>query len=162
MRAAIQTPARPHPERPPVIEPVTRRGLVMVLSLALSGLCGAATPAPRYRDVSSMPLESDLPLSEPAQIQRFEITPAPEQSDGQHPTRLRIEVAGSPGGRVTVALTGLTRRAVRLDEVQPGVYVATYALRRDDRLRPEATALATLDLGRQRVQRRLPQPRAVD
>lgn len=64
-----------------------------------------------------------------------------------------FSLTGTPGGRASVAVRGITRR-IPLTEVSRGVYEGSYVVRRDDQLRGELQADGYLQFDRRELSQR--------
>jgi outer membrane lipoprotein SlyB len=107
---------------------VVKNGRTASATLSKSLLQGARDPAP-------------MPTS---QITAFTIE-APERI--RPGDELNLSMAGTPGGKASVAVAGVTKR-IPLIEVSGGVYEATYVMRRQDRVRGALQADVSLVNGR--------------
>jgi hypothetical protein len=107
------------------------RLFVLLISLAGLGLApaygaakkAAATPAP--------------------QISTFEMDPVQQAAAG---TELFFRVEGTPGGKATIRIGGVSRTLV-LQEVDDGSYEGAYVLKASDRVTADSKAVATLRRG---------------
>lgn len=97
----------------------------------LAALLAFAPPAPAEARTSSPRIDS------------FSVEPANDLSPGAD---LRFTVEGTPGGRASVRINGL-KRSIPLRETESGIYEGAYRVGSRDRLVPDATARASLNVG---------------
>lgn len=92
------------------------------------------------------------PASTPS-VERLVMRPAGRLEAGRE---LRFRLVGAPGGDAWLDIPGVIR-GVDLDETRPGVYEGRYTVRRRDNLDAFSRAVATLQVGNQRITQRLDQ-----
>jgi hypothetical protein len=112
----------------------------------------AASPTPRPQPQQQPPAQA-----QPLRIDRFAVAPAGKVAPG---TELRFSLDGAPGASASVEIPGIDNR-VALREVQPGTYVGSYTLRREDKPSP-GRPTATLRAGDRWMSARLPEPIVID
>jgi hypothetical protein len=109
---------------------VTSALLLLPAAASLVALPTSALAQPATPEVRSLDVEADAGL-EPG-------------------SSLRFRLVGTPHVKANVRIRGL-RAAIALREVQPGVYVGRYTLKRADRLAPDAEVRAMLTRGNRTV-----------
>lgn len=80
-------------------------------------------------------------------IDRFTVDPVAKLEPG---TELHFSLTGMPGGTADVEIPGIVKK-VLMSEVSPGVYEATYTLRKQDKPKSASPMMATLTQGDQSV-----------
>ncbi len=103
---------------------VLKNGRSMSATLGQSLLAGAAGPV----------------AAAPSQISAFDVSAPQRVRPGDE---LSFSLTGTPGGQAGVAVQGVAKR-IPLSEVRPGVYEATYVVRRGDKIRGSLVADAHL------------------
>ncbi|MES2936437.1 MAG: hypothetical protein V4864_02070 [Pseudomonadota bacterium] len=91
-------------------------------------------------------------------IERFAMLPAGNIEPGRE---LRFRLRGAPGANATLEIPGVVS-GIAMQEVNPGVYEASYTVRQRDNPEALTTAVATLRAGNQWVTSRISQPVARD
>ncbi len=81
--------------------------------------------------------------TEKLRIDRFTVDPVAKLEPG---AELHFSLNGMPGGTADVAIPGIAKK-VSMNEVSPGVYAATYTLRKQDKPKSTSTMVATLSQG---------------
>jgi outer membrane lipoprotein SlyB len=102
---------------------------VATAALSESLLRGAARVTPRRGDLAAVP-----------RVERFDVRGSDDLGPGND---LTFNLSGTPDAKVEVTIAG-SRGIFFLPEVRPGEYSATYRIRRDDRIAPDAAVTATI------------------
>jgi hypothetical protein len=85
--------------------------------------------------------------TEKLRIDRFTVEPVAKLEPG---TELHFSLKGMPGGTAEVEIPGIVKK-VPMSEVSPGVYEATYTLRKQDKPKSTSPMVAVLTQGDQSV-----------
>lgn len=119
----------------------TSRQLLLSLWLMGTGL-GSLQAAPAAADAAAR---------RNVEIAAFELEPLQRLSPG---STLVFRLRGTPGGRASVRVPGLGR-ALTLQETAPGLYEGSHIVQRQERLAGNASATASLRVGRQTASARM-------
>ena len=125
---------------------LTRSGRSSVATVALRSTATAAAPA------AASPAPAAAAPGAPA-INRFSVAAVDKLEPG---VDLRFTLLGTPGGRASVGIEGVTRD-INMKEVKPGQYEASYTVRRLDHFPASGNISARLESGGQVTRTRLNQ-----
>ena len=129
----------------------SRKPLAAIMLLVpMAAAMVAATPATAQERVWVAPAEQAAPRQGRLDIERFVLRTDGRIEAGQE---LRFRLRGDPGGRAVVDIPGVVR--LQMEEQRPGVYSATYTVRRRDNPDAFERSVATLQRGNQRVTARV-------
>jgi hypothetical protein len=112
-----------------------------VAVLALLAPLGAAIAQPSaFNDRGFVRVQAPYGAAAPA-IERFVLRQEGRIQPGE---QVRYRLVGTPGGRARLHVPGVIR-SISMTEARPGVYIATYVVRRNDNRNAFPRALVTLE-----------------
>lgn len=104
-----------------------------ILDEPLVGRASARRPAPAARSAAA------------PKIDRFDVDPPARLVAGEE---LILTLSGSPGGAASARIAGVKGKLV-LDEIRPGIYEGTYAIKNRDRIAADAVVTGNLRIDNQ-------------